>query len=69
MTPSGLPTWARIGIGAVVWIAFLAYVHRLAPRDPLRRVTTGYEAELADALLPETPLAPDAVERILTRLA
>jgi hypothetical protein len=50
-------------------IAFLAYVHRLAPRDPLHRVTTGYEAELADALLPETPLAPDAVERILTRLA
>jgi acyl-CoA dehydrogenase len=50
-------------------IAFLAYVHRLAPRDPLRRVTTGSEAELAEALLPETPLAPDAVERMLTRLA
>jgi alkylation response protein AidB-like acyl-CoA dehydrogenase len=50
-------------------LAFLAYVHRLAPRDPLRRVTTGYEAELADALLPETPLAPKAAERILTRLA
>ena len=50
-------------------IAFLAYVHRLAPRDPLRRVTTGLEAELADALLPETPLAPDAVERMLSRLA
>jgi alkylation response protein AidB-like acyl-CoA dehydrogenase len=50
-------------------IAFLAYVHRLAPRDPLRRVTTGYEAELADALLPETALAPEAAERILTRLA
>jgi hypothetical protein len=29
----------------------------------------GYEAELADALLPETPLAPDVAERILTRLA
>lgn len=50
-------------------IAFLAYVHRLAPRDPLRRVTTGFEAEIADALLPETPLAPEAAERILTRLA
>ena len=50
-------------------LAFLAYVHRLAPRDPLRRVTTGSEAELAEALLPETPLAPDAVERMLTRLA
>ena len=50
-------------------LAFLAYVHRLAPRDPLRRVSTGSEAELADALLPETPLAPDAALRILTRLA
>jgi alkylation response protein AidB-like acyl-CoA dehydrogenase len=50
-------------------VAFLAYVHRLAPRDPLRRVTTGSEAELAEALLPETPLAPDAVARMLTRLA
>jgi len=50
-------------------LAFLVYVHRLAPRDPLRRVTTGFEAELAAALLPETPIAPDAAERILTRLA
>ncbi len=50
-------------------IAFLAYVHRLAPRDPLRVVTAGFEAEFADALLPETPIAPDAAERILRRLA
>jgi len=50
-------------------LAFLAYVHRLAPRDPLRHVTTGFEAGMADALLPETPLAPEAAERILTRLA
>jgi acyl-CoA dehydrogenase len=50
-------------------LAFLAYVHRLAPRDPLRRVTTGFEAEFAEALLPETPVAPDAAKRILTRLA
>lgn len=50
-------------------IAFLAYVHRLAPRDPLRRVTTSFEAEFADALLTETPLARDAVERMLSRLA
>ena len=50
-------------------IAFLAYVHRLAPRDPLRRVTTGFEAELADALLPETALTPETTERILTHLA
>ena len=50
-------------------LAFLAYVHRLAPRDPLRRVTTGSESELAAALLPETPLAPETVERMLTRLS
>ncbi len=50
-------------------LAFLVYVHRLAPRDPLRRVTTGFEAELAEALLPETAIAPDAAGRILTRLA
>jgi alkylation response protein AidB-like acyl-CoA dehydrogenase len=50
-------------------IAFLIYVHRLAPRDPLRQVATAFEAGFADALLPETPLAPDAAERILTRLA
>ncbi len=50
-------------------IAFLAYVHRLAPRDPLRQVTIAFEAGFAQALLPETPLAPDEAERILTRLA
>jgi acyl-CoA dehydrogenase len=50
-------------------IALLAYAHRLAPRDPLRGAVIGHEAELADALLPETPLAPDAVGRMLTRLA
>ncbi|MFI7586649.1 stage II sporulation protein M [Spongisporangium articulatum] len=26
VTPSPLPTWARIGIGATVWLLFLAYV-------------------------------------------
>jgi hypothetical protein len=50
-------------------ISFLAYVHRLAPRDPLRRVTTSFETEFAEVLLPETPLAPEVVERMLTRLA
>ncbi len=32
VTPSGLPTWARIGIGALVEIAFLAYVFVLGHR-------------------------------------
>jgi len=32
VTPSPLPTWARIGIGAIVWIAFLGYVFVLGRR-------------------------------------
>lgn len=50
-------------------LAFLAYMHRLAPRDPLRRISAAHEAELADALLPETAVPLDAAERILARLA
>jgi acyl-CoA dehydrogenase len=49
-------------------LALLVYVHRLAPRDPLRQVTNGLEAEIAEALLPETAVAPDAAGRILARL-
>jgi uncharacterized membrane protein SpoIIM required for sporulation len=32
VTPSGLPTWARVGIGASLWLAFLAYVVVLGGR-------------------------------------
>jgi uncharacterized membrane protein SpoIIM required for sporulation len=32
VTPSGLPTWARVGIGATLWLAFLAYVVVLGGR-------------------------------------
>jgi uncharacterized membrane protein SpoIIM required for sporulation len=32
VTPSPLPTWARIALGALVWIAFLAYVVVLGRR-------------------------------------
>ncbi|WP_255950372.1 stage II sporulation protein M [Streptomyces odontomachi] len=32
VTPSGLPTWSRIGIGAAVEISFLAYVYVLGGR-------------------------------------
>ncbi|MVO85832.1 stage II sporulation protein M [Streptomyces sp. p1417] len=32
VTPSGLPTWARIGIGVVAELAFLAYVYVLGGR-------------------------------------
>jgi acyl-CoA dehydrogenase len=50
-------------------IAFLAYMHRLAPRDPLRRQTAAYETDLADALLPEKAVPADTVEKILAKLA
>jgi hypothetical protein len=50
-------------------IAFLIYVHRLAPRDPLRQVTATSAAGFSDLLLPETPVAPEAAEGILARLA
>ena len=50
-------------------IAFLAYMHRLAPRDPLRRLAPANEAELAEALLPETAVSLDSAEKILARLA
>jgi uncharacterized membrane protein SpoIIM required for sporulation len=32
VTPSGLPTWARIAIGLVAWTAFLVYVFVLGKR-------------------------------------
>jgi len=32
VTPSGLPTWARVAVGAAVWLAFLAYVVVLGRR-------------------------------------
>jgi alkylation response protein AidB-like acyl-CoA dehydrogenase len=50
-------------------IAFLAYMHRLAPRDPLRRQTAAYETDLADALLPEKAVPADTAEKILAKLA
>lgn len=35
VTPSPLPTWARVGIGATVWLCFLAYVFVLGRRAVL----------------------------------
>jgi len=40
VTPSGLPTWARIGIGVLAESVFLAYVFVLG-RDAVRRGETG----------------------------
>ena len=49
VTPSPLPTWARILIGACVEVAFLAYVIGLGGRA----VRAGVSADIAEA--------PDAV--------
>ena len=49
VTPSGLPTWVRIGIGVAAWSAFMAYVFVLGRRAARRGVTgdvTG--ADVAD---------------------
>lgn len=40
VTPSGLPTWARIGIGVVAELAFLTYVYTLG-RKAAREGVTG----------------------------
>lgn len=45
VTPSPLPTWARIGIGVLAEIAFLAYVFVLGKRA----VAAGYTGDLRDA--------------------
>ena len=60
---------AQRGDARRLLLAFLIYVHRLAPRDPLHRETTGIEAAVAEALLAETAVTAEAVERILKRLA
>ncbi len=39
VTPSGLPTWARIGIGVLAWGAFVGYVLVLGRRAVLRGET------------------------------
>ena len=44
VTPSGLPTWARIGIGVTAELAFLAYVYILGGRA-VRAGETGDVAE------------------------
>lgn len=52
VTPSPLPTWARIGIGVLVWAAFLAYVGVLGRRAVAAGETGDVRAELAGDELP-----------------
>ena len=52
VTPSPLPTWARIGIGVVVWAAFLVYVWHFG-RPAARAGETGdLRAELIEDAVP-----------------
>jgi len=47
VTPSGLPTWARIGIGIVAELLFLTYVWTFGRRAALAGVTGDLDEELA----------------------
>ncbi len=52
VTPSGLPTWARIGIGAVAEIAFVSYVVVLGRRGVRSGATGDLDAGERGSLLP-----------------
>ncbi|MFJ9040580.1 stage II sporulation protein M [Streptomyces sp. NPDC102406] len=52
VTPSGLPTWARIGIGIAAELAFLAYVYVLGGRAARSGETGDLETAERSALLP-----------------
>ena len=45
VTPSGLPTWARITIGFIVWAGFLGYVVHFGRRA----VRAGETGDIDDA--------------------
>jgi uncharacterized membrane protein SpoIIM required for sporulation len=52
VTPSGLPSWARIGIGITAELAFLAYVFILGGRAARAGDTGDVEAEERSATVP-----------------
>jgi len=52
VTPSGLPTWARITIGALVWGTFMAYVGLLGRRAALAGETGDLAADLLEDAAP-----------------
>ncbi len=47
-------------------VAALANEHRLRARDPLKPVRGAFEGAIAQALLPEAPVAPAIVDRLLS---
>jgi uncharacterized membrane protein SpoIIM required for sporulation len=52
VTPSGLPTWARVGIGVLAEVAFLGYVFLLGGRAARSGETGDVDAEFAGDALP-----------------
>lgn len=52
VTPSGLPTWARIGIGIAAELAFLTYVYVLGGRAVREGATGDLETAERSAVLP-----------------
>ena len=52
VTPSGLPTWARVGIGVAAEVMFLTYVWILGRRAVLAGETGDLDEELAGAMVP-----------------
>ncbi len=52
VTPSPLPTWARISIGALAWLAFVGYVVVLGGRAVRSEETGDLRAELVGDLRP-----------------
>ncbi|MBS0338095.1 MAG: acyl-CoA dehydrogenase family protein, partial [Proteobacteria bacterium] len=57
---------AKSGDARRLLLAALANEHRLRARDPLKPARGNFEGALADALLPETPVALGAADRLLT---
>lgn len=52
VTPSGLPTWARVGIGVLAWLVFLAYVVVLGGRAVRAGETGDVRGSRATAVAP-----------------
>jgi len=55
VTPSGLPTWARIGIGAAVWAGFVAYIWVLGGRAARAGETGDLDRSAAGDTAPISP--------------
>jgi uncharacterized membrane protein SpoIIM required for sporulation len=52
VTPSALPTWARIGVGAALWCVFIGYVFVFGRAAQERRASADLDAEFLAAYRP-----------------